>query len=339
MTKSAFLRRAAYISVCALTATTTIAGTAGSSANASTSSDSQWWEPVSVFHAPAGFDPVTASAAELKELGFPARPTGGAALTTWNSAVSQIKTWETPDPTPGTVPFDGPAGGVSSTTGGGFSTYTVAYWAGHQVTESDAGGDAIDETTAEWTVGKVSANSSYPTSDCHAFTAPLIAEWDGLGDNIVSGSGDIIQAGTFSCSASSSTYGFWTEDYPQAPIWEGVAVSPGNTMYTAVEYDGNGTSTYLLENVTAGTGVAYTNNTPYVDETTAEFILEHPGGDSPAMPSYGTVNFSQCDYYTSSSAYDLTTANNKIIMDDGHGDSTTGAVSSSSFPVTWVSGT
>jgi hypothetical protein len=296
-----------------------------------------WYEPVSVFHAPAGFDPATASTAELRKLGFPAKPTGTAALAIWRSAVSRIKHWEVPHPVPGTKPME--SSNAPATGGGGFSAYTDQYWAGHQVPESNFGGTPISYAEAEWTVGKVSANSSYAVSGCRGFTAPLIAEWAGLGDNIVDGSGDIIQSGTFSCSASASTYGFWTEDFPNNPVFEGPAVSGGNEAYVQVSYNGNDTTTYFLENVTTGTAQVFTNDSPYVDESTVEFILEHPGGDGPAMPNYGTVDFSECEFVNGSGAYTLTTDNNKIIMDDGHGDSTTGGVSNGGFSVAWVAGT
>jgi hypothetical protein len=117
-------------------------------------------------------------------------------------------------------------------------------------------------------------------------------------------------------------------------------INPGNQVFTEVSYNGNGTTNFLLENITTGVGMPIVNPSPYVDLSTAEFILEHPGGSPNPLPNFGVVDFSSCYFEnTSGDKYELTTNNNILQMNRGDGTTLTGGVSGGGFTVTWESGT
>jgi hypothetical protein len=219
--------------------------------------------------------------------------------------------------------------------GGGFASYTTANWAGYQVPKSDYGNHPIDIAYADWTVAKVPSDSHYKPSECHPIEAPMVAQWPGLGDSITHPSGDIIQAGTYSCAASTSNYGFWTEDFPKLPVFEGPSVRAGDEVFVSVYYRGNDETTYILENVSTATASEFTNRSPYVDESTAEFILEHPGSSPNPLPDFGTAHFSSCVFLNTKGSYTLSTKSNIVQMDVGHGDARTSGVSRGGFSVTW----
>lgn len=293
------------------------------------------WEPINVFHVPAGFNPLTASAADLSKLGFPPRPTGPAALAVWRSAMSRVKHWEVPHPVPGTTPVDSPGSRPASA---GSGVYTDAAWAGYQVLASAYGNKPIYFVQAEWTVGRVPVNKKYSPSNCYHVNTPEIAQWVGLGDKNGNTSNKIIQAGTLSCSASKSEYRFFTEDFYHNPVFQGPAVGPGDDVYVFVQYEGHGKTKYFLENVTTGVAQHFVDASPLVDESTAEWILEHPGGNKPAMPDFGTVKFWGCAF-ADQTERDLTGDSTKMIMHKGHGTAITSNVSGDAFSVTWRAGT
>jgi Peptidase A4 family len=82
----------------------------------------------------------------------------------------------------------------------------------------------------------------------------------------------------------------------------------------------------------------FVDASPLVDESTAEWILEHPGGGKPAMPDFGTVKFWGCAF-ADQTERDLSGDSTKMIMHKGYGTATTSNVSGDAFSVTWRAGT
>lgn len=61
---------------------------------------------------PTGFNPLTATNAELQQYGFPSRPTSPGALATWTAMMEHAKTYVPPNPTPGVAFSTASSGGV-----------------------------------------------------------------------------------------------------------------------------------------------------------------------------------------------------------------------------------
>jgi hypothetical protein len=155
-------------------------------------------------------------------------------------------------------------------------------------------------------------------------------------------SGNIVQAGADSIGTSPSSYRFWTEDYPLGTVWEGPAISPGQDAFVIVNYNGNGTATYYLENETTQSIQSFTNSAPYSDGSTAEFINEKVG-NSP-IPNYGETVLAENVAGGSGCGTTLVNANNsnKINMtsnglSSGSAVVDAGALNSyfDAFQVTW----
>ncbi len=226
---------------------------------------------------PAGFNPLTASAAALKAYGFPPRPTSASALAAWTQAMEHAKTYVAPSPVwaPAWVsPEIQPA-----TETGTCSTN----WAGYMDQSANNGGVAYTQTSADWVIAAVPALGGSPV--------PAAAFWTGIGGWGPSGSNVIDQAGTVSIANSPTpSYRMWVEDYPNPPQYVGPVISPGNTVYVSVYYEGNGQTEYYLENESTGKYTPWPASTPYYDGSSADYINEMPNGPG-TLPDFGSVPF------------------------------------------------
>ncbi len=226
---------------------------------------------------PSGFDPLTASKEELRCYGFPKRPTQPDALASWTAAMKAAKHYVVPV-----------ASGVIAT-----GPEISSNWAGYIVHNTDQSPAMTwDETIGQWNVPKAN------TSNNGLYVYP----WVGMGGD---GSPNIIQAGTSSQNSGSGKYNFWWEDYPSGiNLLSSPSVNPGDQVYVNVSYNGDKTSSFLLEDVTTGNYTNLPENTPNVSQDTAEFIVEEPQ-PTKGYTNFGTVTFSQCYAYgwTSTSQY------------------------------------
>lgn len=222
----------------------------------------QQCKPLKVFLPPAGFKPLTASAAQLQNVGYPPRPPASdkAALHAWTNAVNRPLHFTTPHP-------------VCTATK--HSVIPSGNWAGHEVPESDYG-SPIYYTLSTWVQPEVAGNRSYN----NYATAPDASFWTGTG--LV----DIIQAGCDSISTATPQYKCWTEDYPLGTDWEGPAVRPGQGVYVIDDYLGSNVAYYYIENLTTGEAQSFENSAPYVGLGSADYINEKLG---PYLPNFGTV--------------------------------------------------
>jgi hypothetical protein len=136
-----------------------------------------------------------ASNAQLQAVGLPPRPVGNSdALAAWQTAMTDAKTYEAPDP-------------ICSTNQ--HSPVYTGIWAGHVAPNTDFGSVNLTWSQSQWVQPAVSGNSSYPLWK----DAPDTSFWTGLGV------GSLIQAGADSISSSTPTYRFWTQDFPQNTTW------------------------------------------------------------------------------------------------------------------------
>lgn len=222
-------------------------------------------------YAPAGFNPLNATAQQLQLYGFPVRPDATedpAGFASWADAMSHALIEDDLTPScPGPVPvFD--------------SVYYNGNWAGHGVDRADINGNAINDVSSKWFVPRVGSNSSYVYcgQDPQEPLPPAVAVWNGLyraadanGNNAT-----LIQAGTISCSDDQQTYRFWNEVIPNGPRYEGPAVNPGDIVYSDVYYVNNGTCNFFEEDLTTNHYGSYSHDC--VNSIThALWIEERPG--------------------------------------------------------------
>jgi hypothetical protein len=214
---------------------------------------------------PAGFNPITATDAQLQCYGFPPRPINANQLTAWTNVMSHLG------------PYIAPVvGGATRETGATYGitpdSYVGVYnntgpWYGYLVLQSDNNYQTYNYGSAEWTVPA--------THNCA--NTYSIATWVGIG-----GIGaPLEQAGV------ESNYQCWTrfvyEDRPRDP--QGIslispAIAEGQTAVTSVQISGT-TATYFLDNTQGG----YTNiqeglSPSQIGQNAVDFVLEVPQGSS-----------------------------------------------------------
>jgi len=267
-----------------------------------------WAMPLKVFSGPpAGADVLTASAADLEQWGIPPKPTDPGALAVWTTFVNSAKYWTTPDPqassvyhglaTTEGVPQSTPPTSISTPLNpepppptSPEATSHTAYsdiWAGWLIPSGgNSGCSSFQQSYSDWAQPGVLPGSTGTASF-----------WNGIGGY---GNGSLIQAGADSIGGSTPSYRFWTEDFPLGTIYEGPSISPGQVGLAISDYNGDGTTTFTLQNVTTGETQAFINSTPYYNGSSVEFINEKLGGQ---MPNYGatqmgmnagTGNFGAC---------------------------------------------
>jgi hypothetical protein len=263
-----------------------------------------------------GFDPLTATNAELVANGFPQRPNSldPAVLAAWRNTVSHATHYVDPHPIVGST----------------YHNETSTNWAGHVVSTAVHSVSRYAYVQGAWIQPSVPGNSNY--SNSNYASAPAASFWAGLGAQY------LIQTGADSISTSTPQYKFWTEDYPAATVWEGPVIRPGDLAHVEATYNGNNTTTYWLSDQTTGAYSSFTNSSPYVGYTAANFINEKMNGLP--LPNYGNSTFSS-DYLgtSTSNIWALTTTNTHIDMVNSSGSIIVdgGSVNNSTagFTTTW----
>jgi len=239
-------------------------------------------QPLATYPPTAGFNPLTASAAELAQNHFPPRPTAGPALTAWDATYGRATHYVPPDPVQGTTLVAPPLATSSSTSpAGSYNSLNSGDWTGYFITESS--------TLAQATWEQVPVHAG---TDTNYKTAPQVAFWTGLGG--VTSPQYLIQAGASSISTSpSAQYRFWTEDAPLAPDYEGPVIRPYQYAFVSVQYEGSDSTLYFLENTTTGDYSDFVNDTPDVELNTTDFIAESPPAIA-TWPDWGETTFTGC---------------------------------------------
>jgi hypothetical protein len=246
-------------------------------------------QPLQTFAQPLkGFNPMTASATQLRHYGLPPRPPGSnaRAIAVWANAMRHAKHYSPPHPVCGT------------------NAHTLEYsgnWAGHVVPGS-VHSATYSWSQSTWVQPSVPSNSNYTNYQ----NAPDTSFWVGTGIT------SLIQAGADSISTSTPQYRFWTEDYPNNTVWEGPVIRPGDTAFVYEEYEGNSQAYYDLQNLTTGAYQTFVNAAPYNGYNAANFINERV--NSYYLPRFANTPVSDDFYGNSSNTWQLTTSNNKWTM-------------------------
>ena len=237
---------------------------------------------------PNGFQPLTASAAQLAEYDFPPRPSSPADLATWQNEMSYATTPTVPNPSLGI--------GCSQNT-----TFVNGSWSGW---------NGLNSSDTNWVA--VQGEFSQPASWGCAGDAE--SSWVGLGGGAgaTGGAGGLIQKGTSIYEDPNSTYAPFYEvlnsvavqkKYSWAyPVFPGSpSLPPGNGAYLDMSYDQSNTTAYFwIENTTTGNylstswdvalGILQTGEQIY-DGSTADWVDEWPSG-SGGMADYYQNNWS-----------------------------------------------
>jgi hypothetical protein len=251
------------------------------------------------FHPAPGFDPLTASAAELDENGFPPRPTDAELLARYKHVFRRVQgRFRYIEPTfrvnrgKSSDPRRGKGGGSSDNWSGG-----VVY---------AAAGQSFRSVQGSWVVPNV-----YPTASTSQWYE--CSTWIGLDGD---GSDDVCQAGvacdvfgTRSSPLEPPTIYPWHQWYPGPQVQiTNLLVSAGDfltmTLSTSSGAGSTSATVYIL-NITTGVGMSYVISAPLGTQlagNSAEWIVEAPtvGGVEQVLADYGEVFFSCCVAYPSS---------------------------------------
>ena len=236
---------------------------------------------------PPGFDPLTATDAELQHYGFPLPPPAShpAALASWRQAMADAHTEVAS------------TAATSSETATNMLTVSssapLTNWAGWISIGSNNNNVVYTETSANFTVPNVSGSSSY-TSGAYQ-SAPGLLLWTGMGGATgTSTERSVDQAGVAAIQTSTPQYRFWYEDYPYfSMVYHGPGIKAGQTAYVNVSFSSSSyVTTYYLENLTTGdyqpfavrtpdwASTPYLSSADYVMEPKAKGLVTHFGSAS-----------------------------------------------------------
>ncbi len=170
------------------------------------------------------------------------------------------------------------------------------------VPNSNYSGDHFTWSEGTWIQPSVPGNANY--ADVNWQSSPDASFWTGIGVS------SLVQAGVDSIATTDPQYRFWTEDYPNSTVWEGPAISPGDSAYVYAEYISSNDCYYFLEDITTGQYQPFNNSCPYDGYAAANFINERVNGLY--LPDFGTHATSGNYFGDSSNTYGLSSSNNTI---------------------------
>lgn len=237
---------------------------------------------------PNGFNPLKATAAQLSEYGFPAKPTDPQDLAAWTNAMSKWK-GVIPQKKPillpiKLLPVQAHAHVGNQTSAGNEIGYSSPVYAGY--VDFNQTGNGFTDVHSEWNEPAISSplQSQY-------------ANWVGFGGYSEPGTQigshpDLMQAGVVAYNATGTTN--YTPFFQVAPLDSGVwsvnlSVSEGQEIYTDISYTTGatgGTFSYYIENLTTGQSAPgmVMNTSLYYDGTEADVITEDPTDTATGAP-------------------------------------------------------
>jgi hypothetical protein len=222
---------------------------------------------------PRGFNPLAASAAELAEYGYPARPSGGRALRDWIVLMRRAR----PLPPSRYLVTAKPPEVLRAHSRIAVPIVDNPIWAGNMATSH-----TYTNVYGYWLEPNI-----YSTQ-C---TSPTIAEstWVGLGGY---NTGILAQDGTAVGEGSGGVgpHEAWYEliNSPNTDVFVPIPLyaTPGGEFYSIIDRVSGGYHIYV-ENLYADGAKAYTVSFSHYDGSTAEMIVEDPFGGSSGSPSSG----------------------------------------------------
>jgi hypothetical protein len=273
---------------------------------------------------PADFDPVQASADELRAYGYPPRP--DAALHRelyehWSQAISPSMTTIEPRFVDALRPPVAPPGPIQPGPPPFMPHATSSNWAG-SVNFPDLN-DGVVSVAASWVVPDITGPGSSSGDTC--------AQWvgmDGWGpDGTAPVSADIVQAGTTQTiddSLAQQTFAWWEWVPRKSYQIENFTVAPGDQMFCVIRALSPTEASFFLVNMTSKERTLFWQSAPDLADVLAEeylsawpllseeirlifqsgtvytlsgasadWVLEWPGV-APRLANFGTVEFDQC---------------------------------------------
>jgi hypothetical protein len=248
---------------------------------------------VITFAPPQGFDPFTASAADLAKSGFPSLPEDAAHLERYKKVFNQLR---------GKLNYVQPTFRVNPERKHGprnrkptDGTETSGNWSGGVVYAPQ--GQSFKWVEGDWVVPDVDAPKQNQWFYC--------ASWIGIDGD---GSPDVCQAGV-ECEAYRSGTSItrhiypWWEWYPAPEVQvTNLPINPGDMVTMLIctaQAAGSTTATVFFSNRTTGVSTSFAITAPGSTKlvgNSAEWIVEAPtvGGAQSAIADYGEVFFSVC---------------------------------------------
>jgi hypothetical protein len=264
---------------------------------------------ITTFKPPRGFDPLTASPADVVRHGFPERPEDRRHLARYRRVLGQLKDkFHYVEPT-FRVNTDRHHGPRNRQTEAG--TETSTNWSGGVVYAP--AGATFRWVQGDWVVPNVDAPTPNQWYYC--------ASWIGIDGD---GSPDVCQAGV-ECEVYHSGTSIirniypWWEWYPLPEVQiTNLAISPGDMVTVLICTSGaNATSaSAFFSNRTSGASTSFNFSAPAGTKLVgncAEWIVEAPtvGGAQSAIADYGEVFFSVCEgFLTNGTTVNGGTGNN-----------------------------
>ncbi len=294
---------------------------------------------------PAGFDPMTATDAQLAEYAFPPRPSQASDLEEWQKAMESYRSTLVPTST-GAVKFA--------------STQRLAVQPAPATVYSNSpnwGGYFADGTAGTYVAVKdafvVPAASQNTCSSIYG--VPIMGGlWIGLGGW---NTGVLIQEGLLWCDLSSSPgWQAFGEGYPGPPgplCATSFFLTPGHTVYMNMSYQQSNTTAYFYvedENTGAKDACAFDfGNNSYYDGSSADYISEQLMGSNciTALVDYSsfTTTDAEAELGSNGSWVSLGSQYN-VLVDTGYDQSpdywsqyADGLSSSTSFVTNWANWT
>ncbi len=167
-----------------------------------------------------------------------------------------------------------PAGDYEWLEAGRSMTEQTTNWSGYAIQASDG---AVAKVQGSWIV---------PTVTCSGGTENSSA-WVGMGGH---GSTTIVQAGTEQdCRGKTAHYFAWYEMYPADLVILSLPVHGGDQIQTKITYVGNQQFAFELTNLSTGDTFLTTQTSGHAQRSSAEWIVEAPGGLP--LADFGTVRF------------------------------------------------
>ncbi|HET9102408.1 MAG TPA: G1 family glutamic endopeptidase [Solirubrobacteraceae bacterium] len=219
------------------------------------------------FTPPAGFNPSTATDAQLKEYGLPPRPADASGQAAWDASVGKASATNP-------APFLTELPGVSA------DTVNLANWSGYAV--SGANG-TYNQSSSEW------YEPQYGSSVCSGASAVI---WDGIGGY---GGGTLGQDGTLYNVPGASNHGAWSEVYPNQNIVPQFLLStPGSQFIAETQWTGSAWHFYM-QDTASGNSLSYNVNINAYSGQSAEAIGERPtiNGSLSPLANFGTLSFTK----------------------------------------------
>jgi hypothetical protein len=162
------------------------------------------------------------------------------------------------------------------------------------------------------------------------------AIWVGIDGD---GSRTVEQTGTQeSCDHGHVSVDGWYQMYPKPAVGLSAAriVRPGDVIRATVAYEGTGTYSLELQDVSRHWTATERLSNPAARRASAEVVIETPASHTPNLNHFGTVTFTSVTVnHLSLSHWSASTTEDNLVAGNGTPEDTVSTLSAASFKVKW----